>query len=241
MRVASVRIDGVSSEALRVRVERAAEAALAEQGWVAAIDVLQRLGWLPAQRVDDWRQGRLPCLERGVEASLGKVSTAMGLLRSWARARGLVATETAYVARSRDRRPLRFSVSENPDIERAYRTHWVSASLSQAKRERLAERQSRPPELVVVRPVNDWECARCSGTGDLLIVDDVGPLCLACAGMDHLVFLAAGDAGLTRRAKRASSLSAVVVRFSRARKRYERQGILVEAAALDQAEAPSGH
>jgi hypothetical protein len=29
----------------------------------------------------------------------------------------------------------------------------------------------------------------------------------------------------------------VVVRFSRARKRYERQGILVEEAALEQAEA----
>src|SRR6266581_3033279 len=39
------------------------------------------------------------------------------------------------------------------------------------------------------------------------------------------------------RAKQASRLSAVVVRFSRSRKRYERQGILVEEAALEQAEA----
>jgi hypothetical protein len=55
--------------------------------------------------------------------------------------------------------------------------------------------------------------------------------------MDHLVFLEAGDAALTRRAKRASRLSAVVVRFSRARRRYERQGILVEEEALERAEA----
>jgi hypothetical protein len=55
--------------------------------------------------------------------------------------------------------------------------------------------------------------------------------------MGHLVFLPAGDAGLTRRAKLASELTAVVVRFSRARRRYERQGILVEASALAQAEA----
>src|SRR5437660_10492739 len=34
-----------------------------------------------------------------------------------------------------------------------------------------------------------------------------------------------------------SPLSAVVVRFSRARKRYERQGILVSEVALEQAEA----
>jgi hypothetical protein len=54
--------------------------------------------------------------------------------------------------------------------------------------------------------------------------------------MDHLVYLPSGDAALTRRAKKASGLSAVVVRFSRTRRRYERQGILVEEAALDQAE-----
>jgi hypothetical protein len=63
-----------------------------------------------------------------------------------------------------------------------------------------------------------------------------GPLCLSCADMDHLVFLPSGDATLSRRAKKQSGLSAVVVRFSRARRRYERQGILVEEAALELAE-----
>ena len=68
-------------------------------------------------------------------------------------------------------------------------------------------------------------------------MDDGGPVCMSCADMDHLVFLPSGDAALTRRARAASRLSAVVVRFSRARKRYERQGVLVEEAALGQAEA----
>lgn len=94
----------------------------------------------------------------------------------------------------------------------------------------------RGAELVVVMPLKDWSCASCATTGAFLTMDDTGPLCLTCADMDHLVFLPAGDAALTRRAKRASRLSAVV-RFSRARRRYERQGLLVEAAALDQADA----
>jgi hypothetical protein len=63
-----------------------------------------------------------------------------------------------------------------------------------------------------------------------------GPVCLICADLDHLVFLPAGNTALTRRAKKASALSAVVVRFSRSLGRYERQGLLVEEAALDQAE-----
>ena len=62
-------------------------------------------------------------------------------------------------------------------------------------------------------------------------------MCLACADLDHLEFLPSGDAALTRRAKKHSALSAVVLKFSRARKRYERQGLLVEESALSQAES----
>ncbi|HVF77350.1 MAG TPA: DUF2293 domain-containing protein [Solirubrobacteraceae bacterium] len=222
---------------LEQRVVRAAEAALAERRFVAPIDVLVGLGWLAPGRVDEWRQGRVACLEAGVEAGLGKVSTSMALFRCWAQARGLKPSETAYLMRSRDRRPLRFSTSGDPAIERAYRTHWFSPELSERERERLAERQSRPPDLVVVSPIKDWTCTVCAGTGGLLIMEDSGPLCMRCADMDHLVFLASGDAALTRRAKRSSGLTAVVVRFSRSRGRYERQGILVEEEALARAEA----
>ena len=221
---------------LEQRVVRAAEAALAERQFVSAIDVLDGIGWLVPSRVEEWRQGRVGYLEREAQANLAKLSAAMKIFRTWARARGLVPSETAYVARTRDRRSLRFSRSGNPSIERAYRTHWVSPALSEAKRRRMAERQSRPADLVVVMPLKDWTCAQCSGTGDLLVMEDPGPLCLSCADMDHLVYLPSGDAALTRRAKKASGLCAVVVRFSRSRKRYERQGILVEEAALDEAE-----
>ena len=62
------------------------------------------------------------------------------------------------------------------------------------------------------------------------------PLCMKCADLDHLVYVPRGNAALTRRSRKYSNLSAVVVRFSRARKRYERQGLLVEASALEQAE-----
>ena len=62
------------------------------------------------------------------------------------------------------------------------------------------------------------------------------PLCLTCADLDQLVFLPAGDAALSRRARKHSPLAAVVVRFNRARKRYERQGLLVAEEAVARAE-----
>ncbi len=128
--------------ALEQRVVRAAEAALAKKRYVSAIDVFLGLGWLLPTHLDEWRQGRVQCLERVVQASLSKLSTAMRVFRRWAQGRGLVPSETGYVARTRDRRPLRFSVSGATDIERAYRTHWVSPELSAAKRERLAKRSA---------------------------------------------------------------------------------------------------
>lgn len=221
---------------LERRVVRAAEAALAERRFVSPIDVLVGLRWLQPARIDEWRQGRVDCLELATTVDPTKLTAAMRVLGRWAQRRGLVPSETAYVARTRDRRSLRFSTSGDPDLERAYRTHWVSPELSANRRERLMERQSRPPELIVIAPIKDWACTACGGTGSLLLMEGPGPLCLSCADVDHLVFLPSGNAALTRRAKRASRLSAVVVRFSRARRRYERQGILVEEEALERAE-----
>jgi hypothetical protein len=217
---------------LEQRVKQAAEAALAEQRFVSAIDILLGLGWLAPSHVDRWRQGRIESLEGAVHANLNKITAAMAVFRRWAQDRGLKPSETGYVARTRDRRPLRFSVSGDAAIESAYRTHWVSPDLPQ----RAIERQSRAPDLVVISPIKEWTCTLCGGTGDFLFMEDAGPLCLDCADLGHLVFLAAGDAALTRRAKRASRLSTVVVRWSRSRKRYERQGILAEPEAIERAE-----
>src|SRR6476659_7043566 len=63
----------------------------------------------------------------------------------------------------------------------------------------------RPQRIIVISPHRAWTCASC------------------------------GDAALTRRATKASRLSAVVVRWSTRRNRYERQGILAELAAIEQA------
>jgi hypothetical protein len=218
---------------LAARVAEAAERALADQKYVSPIDVLLGIGWLNPSTLKDWRLGRVDCLESVVQANLSRLSEAMRLLRSWAAEGGLRPSETQYVTRTPGRRRLKFSRSGNAHIEQAYRTHWMSPELSERKRERLAQKASTPPELVVIVPLKaEWACHRCSGSGGLLMMEQQGPSCLRCAGLNDLELLPAGDALLTRRAKARSKRHAVVVRFSRARKRYERQGVLVEPQAL---------
>jgi hypothetical protein len=153
------------------RVVKAAEAALAAQNYASSVDVLIGIGWLDPGSLKRWRQGQVDYLERAVQTNLSRISEAMKLFRSWASAKGLVPSETQYVARTPQRQTLRFSDSGDPEIERAYRTHWVSPALSQRKRERLTQKTNRAPELVVVLPLNEaWTCHRCGGTGSILVM-----------------------------------------------------------------------
>jgi hypothetical protein len=222
---------------LERRVARAADEALEERRFVTPIDVLTALGWLHPVHLDEWRQRRVPELEQLVQVGPETLGLAMEILRDWATARGLEPSEAEYLARSRARQPLRFSASDDEAVERAFRTHWLSPELTDGERARLFERQNRPPELVVVSPLKEFTCSICgTQSSGLLLMEDPGPVCLDCAELDHLVFLASGHAALTRRAKAGSRLWAVVVQFSRSRRRFERQGILVEEDALDRAE-----
>jgi hypothetical protein len=225
-----------AQDRLEGRVTEAAEATLAERKAVAVIDVLVAIGWLTGAAVDRWRRGQTECLEGAISASPSDLSAALGAFERWAEARGLQPSETDYLARTRERRPLQFSERAEPGIERTYRILWASPELSQAQRRHLVDKQSRPPDLVVIDALKAWTCTECGGTGDLLFMEGDGPLCLECADLDELVFLPAGNTALSRRARKESELTAVVVRFSRSRGRYERQGLLIQAAALARAE-----
>jgi hypothetical protein len=99
---------------------------------------------------------------------------------------------------------------------------------------------SKGNDIVVFISTRNSTCAECKqelGRSAWITLDRKrNALCLNCADLDHLVFLSAGDAALTRRSRKYSGLAAVVVKWSRARKRYERQGLLVENEALERAE-----
>ncbi len=90
---------------------------------------------------------------------------------------------------------------------------------------------------IIRNPTTCGECGRELGKGAFIkLAGERGALCLRCAGMDHLVFLPSGDACVSRKARKLSGDSAVVLEWSRTRKRYERQGLMLELPAVEQAE-----
>jgi hypothetical protein len=111
--------------------------------------------------------------------------------------------------------------------------------MSQNPGEPTPDRRDEPEEIVVILTRRAGICAECGREffdGSMIRMLKDQPHCLDCADLGHLEFLMRGNTALTRRASRYSPLRAVVVQWSRARKRYERQGILVTAAAIDRAE-----
>jgi hypothetical protein len=227
-----------SKPPIEERVVTSAESVLAEQGHVSVIDVFVRMGLLLQSHVDVWRKGRIDHLDNLIQSSPKKIGTALEAFHHWAQQRGLAPSDAPFMVEGRaGARELH--VTADPEVEQFFRRHYISPNLPEEKRKRIEEKSSKPPERVVFEIVRDSKCSEC-GTelwkGSFLYMEGGQALCLACAGMGDLEFLPRGDTALTRRASKYSASKAVVVRFSRSRGRYERQGILVEEQALGKAE-----
>jgi hypothetical protein len=180
---------------LEERVYRAADAALARQHYVSAIDVLCEMGLLASSAVDSWRKGRTGCLEREIQGSLNKISSSMAIFRRWAHEKGLKPSETGYVRSARSGTVhLQFSLSGDPQIEKNYRTHFISPVLSERKQQKLQDKLEKVPQPVVFLNLRDAECSECGAEiaqGFMLLMEADQPLCLPCARLDGLEFLPA--------------------------------------------------
>jgi len=225
------------------RVVQAAEAVLKRTGSVGPLELFQQMGLLQPVHFEGWRKGNehYRVLESCIQVGAEKFQKTIQYFEAWAKDRNLRPIEAAYTRRGPGGvEELRVTEHGDPQWEKFYRRHYAPADLSKKKTERLAGKLNRPPDLVVFEKVGEeGNCSECGtelAKGNLLLMEKNQPLCLTCADLDRLVFLPAGDAALSRRARKHSPLSAVVVRFSPARKRYERQGLLVPESALAKAE-----
>jgi hypothetical protein len=95
-------------------------------------------------------------------------------------------------------------------------------------------------DLVVFVTLNESRCGQCGAElfphSFITLAVEAGALCMSCSDLDHLSFLPSGNMALTLRSKKYSKLWAVVLKWRKPRKRYERQGLLVEEAAVERAE-----
>ena len=236
-------IEGLPSS-LQQRVIQAAESELKRTGSVGPLELFRNLLFLQPVHFEAWRKGneQFQAIEPWIQVGPEKFQKCLQHFDAWIKQQGLRPIEASYTRRGlHGIEQLKVTADGDPAKEQFYRTHYAPADLGRAKKVRLTEKLKKAPDLVVFEKVSDdGNCTECGlelMKGAMLVMEKGQPLCLGCADLDELVFLPAGNTAMSRRARKHSSLSAVVVRFNRARKRYERQGLLVTQAGLARAEA----
>lgn len=122
-----------------------------QRGYAAPADVLVDIGVLPKQKYEDWRFGKVRYLEQVCTCNLKKLSFIMKQIRSYAKKTNLKPSFCYYkrwgVKKKHGHKaviPLRFSKSGNPEIEKAYATHYVDLE----KVERLKKERQKKAEAL---------------------------------------------------------------------------------------------
>jgi len=139
-------LQGVKSDTMFPRIQRAVTDILASGKVVTPIDVLIRMQLLKPDQVEDWRFGRIPYLEGVINCNLAKLGRILRILRAYALDMKLKPSHTAYCrwGKRGHKAPLRFSKSGDRKVEEAYSCHFVRQGAQLANEVNSAEpRRSR--------------------------------------------------------------------------------------------------
>jgi hypothetical protein len=121
-----VSVDQYREDPLYPRIARAVEPILARGKVVAPVDVLIGMGILDPAKLQDWRLGRVPYLEKVIDCNLRRLSRLLRILRFHAHDLKLVPSTTAYMRWGKGpKQRLRFTKTGDGKLEEAYSRHFV--------------------------------------------------------------------------------------------------------------------
>lgn len=121
-----VTVNDYDLDPLYPRVVRAVAGILARGKVVAPVDVVVEMGILRKEDLEDWRRGRVPCLEGVVTGNLSLLSRLLRILRFHAHDLKLVPSVTVYHRWGKGpKQKLRFSKTGDRGVEEAWSRHFV--------------------------------------------------------------------------------------------------------------------
>jgi hypothetical protein len=121
-----VSVNSYRDDPLHQRIVRAVEPLVARGKVVAPVDVLVGMGLLDPTKLEEWRLGRVPYLEKVIDCNLRRLSRLLRILRFHAHDLKLVPSTTAYVRRGKGpKQRLRFTRTGDCKLEEAYSLHFV--------------------------------------------------------------------------------------------------------------------
>ncbi len=122
----STGIDTYRDDPLYPKITRAVATILAKGKVVTPVDVLIGMDLLAPEKLEDWRRGRVPYLEKVIHGNLTRLSRLLRILRFHAHDLHLVPSVTAYMRWGKGpKHLLRFTRTGDARIEEAYSRHFV--------------------------------------------------------------------------------------------------------------------
>jgi hypothetical protein len=122
----NVCVDSYRDDKLCPRVAQAVETLLAKGKVVAPVDVLVQMGLLDPKRLEDWRRGRVPYLEKVIDCNLTRLSRLLRILQFHAHDLNLKPSTTAYMRWGKGpKQRIRFTKTGDRKLEEAYARHFV--------------------------------------------------------------------------------------------------------------------
>ncbi|MBN1654373.1 MAG: hypothetical protein JXA30_11440 [Deltaproteobacteria bacterium] len=122
----AVSVDTYRNDPLYPKIVRAVAGILQTGKVVAPVDVLIRMDLLAPERLEDWRRGRVPYLEKVIICNLTRLSRLLRILRFHAHDLRLVPSITVYMKWGKGpKKRLRFTKTGDSKLEEAYSRHFV--------------------------------------------------------------------------------------------------------------------
>ena len=119
-------VDKYHEDPLYPRIVRAVEPLLARGKVVTPVDVLIGMSLLDPAKLEDWRRGRIPFLEKAIGCNLTRLSRLLRILRFHAHDLKLVPSTTVYRRWGKGpKQRLRFTKTGDGKLEEAYSRHFV--------------------------------------------------------------------------------------------------------------------
>jgi hypothetical protein len=108
------------------KVVKAVAQLLEERGVVVPVDLLNKLGFLSEEGIEEWRSGEARSLEDVLRCDVEKAARLLEILRRHAHDLKLKPTTVPCIEERNGRRYLlRFSKKEDPAVEKAFSRHFV--------------------------------------------------------------------------------------------------------------------
>jgi hypothetical protein len=107
---------------------------LREKGYISFVDIFIKLGYLTQSDYENWRNKKVPYLEKVIKSQLKKINFIMKTVRRNSLNGKLKTSWTAYKSWGRGKRlDLQFTRSGDPYIEKIYATHFIKQIGSSGK------------------------------------------------------------------------------------------------------------